>query len=108
MEVRLTPELERELASVAARSNRTPQQVATEALSLGLRRERRFIESVEQGIVSADAGRLIPDEDVLAWLQAQEARIVLKRVEWTADALADLEHISIRLEKERTRQPHVP
>ena len=74
MEVRLTPELENELANIAARSNRTTQQVAAEVLTRGIHHERRFIESVEQGIASADAGRLIPDENVLAWLQAQEAR----------------------------------
>jgi len=74
MEVRLTPELENELASIAARSSRTPQQVAAEVLTRGLRHERRFIESVELGIASADAGRVVPDENVLAWLQAQEAR----------------------------------
>jgi predicted transcriptional regulator len=74
MEIRLTAELENELASIAARSNRTPQQVAAEVLTRGLQHERWFIESVEQGIASADAGRLIPDQDVLAWLQAQEAR----------------------------------
>jgi predicted transcriptional regulator len=74
MEVRLTPELEHELASIAARSNRTPQQVAADVLTRGLYQERKFIESVEKGIASANAGRLIPDEDVLAWLQAQEAR----------------------------------
>jgi predicted transcriptional regulator len=74
MVVELTPELESELGSIAARSNRTPQEVAAEVLIRGLRHERWFIESVEQGIVSADAERLIPDEDVLAWLQAQAAR----------------------------------
>jgi len=74
MEVRLTPEVENELASIAARSSRTPQQVAAELLTRGLRHERQFIESVERGITSADEGRVIPDEEVLAWLQAQEAR----------------------------------
>jgi predicted transcriptional regulator len=74
MDVRLTPEVESELARIAARSNRTPQQVAAEVLTRGLQQERWFVESVEQGIASDDAGRLIPDEDVLAWLQAQEAR----------------------------------
>lgn len=74
MEVRLTPELENELASIATRSNRTPQQVVAEVLTRGLQHERWFIGSVEQGIASADAGHLIPDEDVLAWLQAREAR----------------------------------
>src|SRR4051812_34137947 len=44
MEVRLTPEVENELASIAARSSRTPQQVAAELLTRGLRHERQFIE----------------------------------------------------------------
>ena len=74
MEVRLTPELENELASIAARSNRTPQQVVAEVLTRGLQHERWFIDSVELGIASADAGRLIRDEDVLGWLQDREAR----------------------------------
>lgn len=74
MEVRLTPELENELASIAARSYRTTHQVAAEVLTRGLHHELRFIESVEQGIASAHAGRLISDENVLTWLEAQEAR----------------------------------
>lgn len=74
MEVRLTAELENELATIAARSGRTPQQLAADVLRRGLQHERWFIQSVEQGIASANAGRLIPDEDVLAWLEAQEAR----------------------------------
>jgi len=65
---------ENELASIAARTSRTPQQVAAEVLTRGLRQERRFIESVERGIASAGAGRVIPDEDVLAGCKAQEAR----------------------------------
>lgn len=73
MEARLTPELENELVSFAARSDRTPQQLASEVLTRGLQHEHRFVEFVEQGIASANAGRLIPDEDVLAWLEAQEA-----------------------------------
>jgi predicted transcriptional regulator len=36
--------------------------------------ERRFLQAVEQGIASADAGRFIEDEQVLAWLEEQERR----------------------------------
>ena len=74
MELQLTPELERELTTIAERAGRTPQQFATEVLTRGLQYERNFLEAVEQGIASADAGRLIADQDVLSWLEAQEAR----------------------------------
>jgi hypothetical protein len=39
---------------------------SSEVTQTGLHQERRFIESIEQGIPSAVAGRVIPDEDVLA------------------------------------------
>ncbi|MDX2152885.1 MAG: hypothetical protein SFV54_19230 [Bryobacteraceae bacterium] len=74
MEVRLTPEVETELGRIAARSGRWPQQIAADVLTRGIEYESRFIASVEQGIASADAGRVMRDEDVLAWLEAEEAR----------------------------------
>lgn len=74
MKLRRTAELESELAAIAAHSGRMPERLAPEVLTRGLQHERWVIESVERGIASANAGRFIPDEDVLAWLEAQEAR----------------------------------
>jgi predicted transcriptional regulator len=73
MEVRITPELEAELAHIATRTGRTPEQLAADALALGMEAEQRFLKAVEQGIASADAGRFVDDEQVLAWLEQQEA-----------------------------------
>ena len=73
MELRIAPELEATLAAVAARTGRTVEQVAAAALTRGIEAEERFLKDVEQGIASADTGRLIGDEQVLAWLEEQEA-----------------------------------
>ena len=73
MEVRITPELAAELAHIATRTGRTPEQLAAAALALGMKAERRFLKAVEQGIASADAGRFIEDEQVLAWIEQREA-----------------------------------
>lgn len=71
MEVRLTPELEHQLDDLAARTGRPVDQLAATALARGLEEERRFLEAVERGIESADAGRFVEDEQVLAWLDLQ-------------------------------------
>lgn len=74
MELALTREMESELASIAERTGRSVEQIAADVLAKGLAQERRFIEAVEQGIRSADAGRLVEDETVLAWLDELENR----------------------------------
>ena len=73
MDVRITPELEAELAHIASRTGRTVEEVAAAALERAIEEEHRFVKAVEQGIASADAGRFIEDEQVLAWLERQEA-----------------------------------
>ena len=65
MEVRITPELAAELAHIATRTGRTPEQLAAAALALGMKAERRFLKAVEQGIASADSGRFVEDEQVV-------------------------------------------
>jgi len=73
MEVRITPKLAAELAHIATHTGRTPEPLAAAALALGMEAERRFLKAVEQGIASADAGRFIEDEQVLAWIEQREA-----------------------------------
>ena len=73
MEVRTTPEIEAEIVYIAERTGRTPEQLASDALALGVEAEQRFLRAVEQGIASADAGRFVEDEQILAWLEQQEA-----------------------------------
>jgi len=73
MEVRITPELEAELVHVDSRTGRTPQQFAADVLARGVEEEQRILSAMEQGIASAEAGRFLEDEEVLAWLEQQEA-----------------------------------
>ena len=73
MEVRTTPEIEAEIVHIAERTGRTPEQLASDALVLGVEAEQRFLRAVEQGIASADAGRFVEDEQIHAWLEQQEA-----------------------------------
>jgi len=74
MEVRITPQLEAQLLDIATRTGRSPEDLAADALALGVQAEERQIKAIEQGIASANAGRFIEDEQVLAWLEQQEAR----------------------------------
>jgi predicted transcriptional regulator len=73
MEVPLPPNLQTELADIANRTGRTPEQFAAEILAAGLESERRYFRAVEQGIASADAGRFIEDEQVREWIERLEA-----------------------------------
>jgi predicted transcriptional regulator len=73
MELHLAPELESELDDIAARTGRTREQLATDALVRGLAHERWFLKAVEQGIASADAGRMVDDAEVAAWIHQWES-----------------------------------
>lgn len=73
MEVPIPPKLQAELADIASRTGRTPEQLAADALALGVEAERRFVPAIEQGIATADAGRFVEDDQVLAWLEEKEA-----------------------------------
>ena len=64
MDVPFSPELEAEIARRAARSGKEPAQFVEEAVSQMLNEEARFVEAVERGFASLDAGRFVEHEGV--------------------------------------------
>jgi predicted transcriptional regulator len=66
--VRLPKELAEQLASLAQSTKRTKSFCAVEAIKNYLRQEAWQIEAIEEGLQSADAGRMINHEDVKNWV----------------------------------------
>jgi predicted transcriptional regulator len=64
MEVQFSPEVEAEIARRAARSGKEPAKVVEEVVSQVLTDEARFMEAVERGFASLDAGRFVDHEEV--------------------------------------------
>jgi RHH-type transcriptional regulator, rel operon repressor / antitoxin RelB len=61
---RITEELDRDLAKLAAATGRSKSWLVADALKSYVDSERAFIEAVEEGIKAADEGRLV-DHDVV-------------------------------------------
>jgi predicted transcriptional regulator len=66
--VRLPKELAEQLASLAQSTKRTKSFCAVEAIKNYLRQEAWQIEAIEEGLQSADAGRMVNHEDVKSWV----------------------------------------
>jgi predicted transcriptional regulator len=68
MNVHITPEQEARLTEIARRIGRQPDDLVQEAVNQLLGENARFLEAVEQGFRSLDAGRFITHEEVGARL----------------------------------------
>ncbi|MCK9297211.1 MAG: CopG family ribbon-helix-helix protein [Desulfobulbaceae bacterium] len=66
--VRLPKELAEQLTSLAQSTKRTKSFCAVEAIKNYLRQEAWQIAAIEEGLRSADAGRMIDHEDVKNWV----------------------------------------
>jgi predicted transcriptional regulator len=64
MEVNLTPELQRQLAELAAERGRNADALAQEAISRYLAEEARFVEAVKLGEAALDRGEYLTHEQV--------------------------------------------
>ena len=64
VEVPFTPEQEAQLAAIANRTGRDPEQLVKETVARLLDDEARFIESVHNGFASLDRGEYVTHEEV--------------------------------------------
>jgi predicted transcriptional regulator len=68
MTVHLAPEIERQLQYLAARVERTPDELGQEAVENYIHYKNRFISSVHEGLAAADRGELHDHEEVMAMM----------------------------------------
>jgi len=68
--VRLQPELNEQIAAIAAAMDRPKSWVIEQALEDYVEVQKWQIAAIEEGIRQADAGQLIPHEKVAAWVQS--------------------------------------
>ena len=80
--VRIPEELAEKLAKIAASTRRTRSFVAGEAMRSYVDRELSIIEDIEAGLADAKAGRLIPHEEVDAWLASWGTKNELPAPRW--------------------------
>jgi RHH-type transcriptional regulator, rel operon repressor / antitoxin RelB len=63
---RISQELDRDLAKLAAATGRSKSWLVADALTSYVESEKAFIEAVEEGIRAADEGRLVDHDAVVA------------------------------------------
>jgi predicted transcriptional regulator len=67
---RLDSELGDKLSTVAARLDRPKSWVVEHALKEFIELQLWQFEAIEEGLRDADAGRVVPHEDVVAWVES--------------------------------------
>lgn len=72
----LDKELEQRLERQAVRTHRQPSELAADAIRHYLEYEEWFVQAVEEGIRSADAGELIEHEEVMSRWEAKRAHLL--------------------------------
>jgi predicted transcriptional regulator len=72
--VRLPAQVKKRLGRLAARTRRTRSYLAGEAIADFVERELAIIDAIQEGIDDANAGRVIPHEQVMAEMDAIIAR----------------------------------
>jgi predicted transcriptional regulator len=70
MEVHLTPEQESQLAHLATQAGTAPERFVTNVVTRYLDEEARFLAAVEKGLVAAQRGEFIEEEEMDARLEA--------------------------------------
>jgi len=73
MTLDLTPATEQDLQDLAARSARSPEDLAREAVERFVAHRRDLTELVKRGDADIAAGRLLSSEDVLARIERKFA-----------------------------------
>ena len=68
MTVYLAPELEQKLQALAAQTERTPDDLAQEAFENYIGFRTSFVESVYEGLASADRGELHDNGEVMSMM----------------------------------------
>jgi predicted transcriptional regulator len=70
MEVHLTPEQQAQLAQITTKVGTPPERLVTKVVARYLDEEARFLAAVERGIVAAERGEFIDEEEMDARLEA--------------------------------------
>jgi predicted transcriptional regulator len=70
MEVHLTREQQAQLAQMAMKAGTNPERLVTSVVARYLDEEARFLAAVERGIVAAERGEFIEEEEMDAHLEA--------------------------------------
>lgn len=70
MKTELTPAMEKRLARLAKAAGRTPAEMLPHVMRDGFAYNETFVRKVNEAIQQADAGNLIPHEQVMRQVQA--------------------------------------
>jgi predicted transcriptional regulator len=68
--IRLDPELGDQLSTVAARLDRPKSWVVEHAIKEFIELQLWQFAAIEEGLRDADAGRVVPHDDVVAWVES--------------------------------------
>jgi len=68
--VRLAPELNKQLADIAAALDRPKSWVIEQAIKDFVAVQAWHLEAIDEGIRDADAGRIVTHDDVAAWVRS--------------------------------------
>jgi predicted transcriptional regulator len=79
MKTELTPAMQRRLAKLAAAAGRTPEEVLPFVMRDGFEYTEDSVRKIDEAIAQADAGKLIPHEEVMAQIKATIAAHAAKR-----------------------------
>ena len=74
MATTLNPEMEAKLSQLAERTHRSKDEALEEALNQALAYNDWFETKVKEGLAAVERGEVVPDEDVLAWIEEGEQR----------------------------------
>ena len=70
MKTDLTPAMQRRLAKLATAAGRTPAEMLPYVMKDGFGYNEDFVRKVNEAIAQADAGDVVPHEEVMAQIQA--------------------------------------
>ena len=80
--VRLTPDLDKRVAKVAGAMNRPKSWVIEQAVKDFVAVQEWHLAAIEEGIRDANAGRVVPHDDVAAWVRSWGKTDELPIPEW--------------------------
>jgi predicted transcriptional regulator len=66
--------MEAKLNQLAERTHRSKDEALEEALNQALAYNAWFENKVNEGLAAVERGEVVPDEDVLAWIEQREQR----------------------------------
>lgn len=68
--IRLAPELDKEVSKIAKALNRPKSWVIEQAIKEFVALQEWHLAAIEEGIRDADAGRVVPHDEVAAWVRS--------------------------------------